>query len=523
MLASITPLGERGRHRSYVVTMAAFLLGAVLAGAALGAALGALGAVLLGGIASGVRMAVLALGLLAAVAVDLRPGSAPGPRRQVDERWLDEFRGWVYGLGYGAQLGLGVSTVVSSAATYVALLAALLCADVGAGALIVGVYGAIRGLTPLLAARVHSPGQLLRLHARFLGAGARGAATAGRLRRSPGGDRGGRGRGAGMTLAAHAIAIELPRGWSGRIFRRRGGNATLHAASFPLVLHDGEFGDASTARMAPGAMFLSLAEYVPGAGLEAGRGLFAAGSDRAPAGPDPVLDPGPRASAGRSARSPAVLHRGGAALLYLRRHRRRPLAPPPPAAAAGRHVADPANRLTRRGRRGGRGRRGHAQVASRVIARWAVARGVPDPPRVAVGGGEAGREHAAVGLRGGRGDLDGDRVGHNAARAVHAAVAAQRRGEDAGSGVGPGRPRAGTTDRCPRSAGGAVRAVGRRRWARGDEAPGPLHALAAALAADSHRRVTTPDDIVVALQTRARDLGGDSGGRGPGTESQGSA
>ena len=40
----------------------------------------------------------------------------------------DEFRGWVYGLGYGAQLGLGVSTVVSSAATYVALLAALLCA-----------------------------------------------------------------------------------------------------------------------------------------------------------------------------------------------------------------------------------------------------------------------------------------------------------------------------------------------------------------------------------------------------------
>ena len=78
-----------------------------------------------------------------------------------------------------------------------------------------------------------------------------------------------------MRLEAHGIAIELPRGWSGRIFRRGGGNATLHAASFPLALHDGEFGDASTARMAPGASFLSLAEYVPGAGLEAGRGLFA--------------------------------------------------------------------------------------------------------------------------------------------------------------------------------------------------------------------------------------------------------
>jgi hypothetical protein len=78
-----------------------------------------------------------------------------------------------------------------------------------------------------------------------------------------------------MRLEAHKIAIELPRGWSGRIFRRSGGNATLHAASFPLALHDGEFGDASTARMAPGASFLSLAEYVPGAGLEGGVGLFA--------------------------------------------------------------------------------------------------------------------------------------------------------------------------------------------------------------------------------------------------------
>lgn len=78
-----------------------------------------------------------------------------------------------------------------------------------------------------------------------------------------------------MRLEAHGIAVELPAGWSGRVFRREGENATLHAASFPLPLHDGEFGDASTARMAPGASFLSLAEYVPGAGLRAGRGLFA--------------------------------------------------------------------------------------------------------------------------------------------------------------------------------------------------------------------------------------------------------
>ncbi len=78
-----------------------------------------------------------------------------------------------------------------------------------------------------------------------------------------------------MILEAHGLALELPAHWSGRVFRRAGGNATLHAASFPLALHDGEFGDASTARMAPGAVFLSLAEYVPGAGLHGGRGLFA--------------------------------------------------------------------------------------------------------------------------------------------------------------------------------------------------------------------------------------------------------
>lgn len=180
MLASITPLGERGRHRRYAITMAAFGLGAVAAGAGLGAGLGAIGSLLLGGVATGVRMAVLAIALVAAIAVDLRAGPAPGPRRQVDERWLDEFRGWVYGLGYGAQLGLGVSTVVSSAATYVALLAAPLCADPGAGALILGLYGAIRGLTPLFAARVRSPAQLLRFHARFL-AVQRPVATAGRV------------------------------------------------------------------------------------------------------------------------------------------------------------------------------------------------------------------------------------------------------------------------------------------------------------------------------------------------------
>jgi MFS family permease len=169
MLASITPLGERGRGSTWSITIGAFLLGAAFAGAAAGALVGALGGLLLDGALAGhrLRLLFLAAALLAALALDLRPQGAPGPRRQVNERWLDQFRGWVYGLGFGAQLGLGVTTVVSSAATYAALLAALLSGSALRGALVLGCFGAVRGLTPLAAAHVRRPEQLLALHARL--------------------------------------------------------------------------------------------------------------------------------------------------------------------------------------------------------------------------------------------------------------------------------------------------------------------------------------------------------------------
>ncbi|MGI9183455.1 MAG: hypothetical protein ACR2GZ_00600 [Solirubrobacteraceae bacterium] len=167
MLASITPLGERGRHSHYAITVIAFFLAAASAGAALGAALGGVGALALGSTGLTPRLIALAIALVAALALDLRSGAAPGPRRQVNERWLDEYRGWVYGAGFGVQLGIGVSTVVTSAATYAALLAALLGGSAASGALMLGLYGAIRGLTLLLAIRVRTPEQLLALHGRL--------------------------------------------------------------------------------------------------------------------------------------------------------------------------------------------------------------------------------------------------------------------------------------------------------------------------------------------------------------------
>jgi len=167
MLASITPLGERGRHSHWPVTVTAFALSAAAAGALAGALLGALGSLLPSGFGAHARLAVLGLALLAAVALDASGVGVPGPRRQVDERWLDRYRGWVYGVGYGSQLGVGIVTVVTSAATYVALLAAVLAGRAGTGTLIVGSYGALRGLTPLLAAGVRTPVQLGALHGRL--------------------------------------------------------------------------------------------------------------------------------------------------------------------------------------------------------------------------------------------------------------------------------------------------------------------------------------------------------------------
>jgi MFS family permease len=168
MLASITPLGERGRQSKWGFTISAFVIGATLAGAAVGALLGGAGALALGGsVGWRARLAALSAALVVAVVLDLLPGRVPGPRRQVNERWLDQFRGWVYGLGFGAQLGIGVSTIVTSAATYVTLLAAFLTGDPGRGALVVGCYGAVRGVTPLMSARVRRPDQLFAMHRRI--------------------------------------------------------------------------------------------------------------------------------------------------------------------------------------------------------------------------------------------------------------------------------------------------------------------------------------------------------------------
>lgn len=160
MLTSITPLGERGRGNRWAVTTTAYALGCVLGGAATGLLLGTAGAAL-----PPLPVALLAgvACLLAAAAdltADLGRGRLPGGHRQVDRAWLDRYRGWVYGVGFGVQLGLGVVTVVTSAATYAVLVLALLTQS-SAGGLVVGaVFGLARAVPAVLLGRSQSHQQI---------------------------------------------------------------------------------------------------------------------------------------------------------------------------------------------------------------------------------------------------------------------------------------------------------------------------------------------------------------------------
>jgi hypothetical protein len=147
------------------VTVTAFAVAATAAGAAAGALLGGLAAAL--GVGMG-PLWLLGAGVLAAIAVDAIPGvHAPGPRRQVNEEWLHRYRGWVYGVGFGAQLGLGVTTIVSTAAVYATGAAAFLTGSPALGAIVGAAFGAARAATLLGAARVREPRALAALDRRL--------------------------------------------------------------------------------------------------------------------------------------------------------------------------------------------------------------------------------------------------------------------------------------------------------------------------------------------------------------------
>src|SRR5688572_11138980 len=142
MLASIHPLGERARDRRWGVTVGAYLLGSTVAAALLGAVLGAVGWLL--PLTPGSTAWLVAGAGALALAADLGAIPLPTVHRQVDKDWLDLYRGWVVGAGFGFQLGLGVVTIVNTAAVYLTLALALLTGSIVAGALVGTTFGLVR-------------------------------------------------------------------------------------------------------------------------------------------------------------------------------------------------------------------------------------------------------------------------------------------------------------------------------------------------------------------------------------------
>jgi hypothetical protein len=172
MLASIHPLGERGRNQRWGATVAAYLVGSVFGAGLVGGLAGLAGRLLGLSGRSGAGLTVVAGAALVlagtGVVLDLRLGGlrVPTLHRQVDEQWLERYRGWVYGLSFGFQLGMGVVTVVNSFTVYLAIGLAVLSGSVAAGVLIGAVFGGVRGAVVLAGANVHQSSQLYALHRR---------------------------------------------------------------------------------------------------------------------------------------------------------------------------------------------------------------------------------------------------------------------------------------------------------------------------------------------------------------------
>src|SRR3954447_16345344 len=161
MLASIHPLGERARRSRWWLTATAYVVASVAGGAVVGAVAGIPGAL------AGLSLSPWMVAAVCVITVVADRFSVPSWHRQVNEDWLGRYRGWVYGGGFGFQLGLGVVTIVTTAAVYAVVALAALSGSVIAGALIGLAFGLARALPVLGLVRVHRPEQLRRVHMRI--------------------------------------------------------------------------------------------------------------------------------------------------------------------------------------------------------------------------------------------------------------------------------------------------------------------------------------------------------------------
>ena len=168
MLSSIHPFGERSRNNRFVSTAAAHIVGSTLGGLVLGLLASTLGALLLVvfPLPTIVRVGLVAVAAAIATVLEAtkRERLLPTRTRQVDENWIQNYRGWVYGGGWGAELGFGISTIITTTLIHLLVVTIVLLGDVVTGTLLGALFGAVRGATVLAAARVDSPDRLRTFH-----------------------------------------------------------------------------------------------------------------------------------------------------------------------------------------------------------------------------------------------------------------------------------------------------------------------------------------------------------------------
>jgi hypothetical protein len=164
MLASISPLGERARGNRWSRTVAWYIAGSLVGGALLGAASGAIGAVLRTTVSPSATaravLVLLAAGAATVMELGILGAHVPSNRRQVDEDWLAKYRPWVYAGGFGFQLGLGVVTIVTTATVYLVIVLAVLSGSFSTAVLIGITFGLVRALPIVAVHDARDPGAL---------------------------------------------------------------------------------------------------------------------------------------------------------------------------------------------------------------------------------------------------------------------------------------------------------------------------------------------------------------------------
>ena len=170
MLSTITPITEQARGRKYWATVPWYVLGAVAGGATLGllAAVLALPVRALD-LSTSAGLAVVAVLAVVSILSDLRVGGFQLPRhgRQVDRLWLDHYRSWVYGTGFGWQIGVGLATYIVTSAVYLAVAIAALTGSPTEAFVIGVIFGTVRGLAIFLGVGATTLEALRSLHRRI--------------------------------------------------------------------------------------------------------------------------------------------------------------------------------------------------------------------------------------------------------------------------------------------------------------------------------------------------------------------